>query len=68
MTGVRLIEVREEILADNTRLAGETREQLRKRVMNLNPRMVILEVSCKTGSGIEAWINWLNREIASFKI
>lgn len=40
---------------------------LRKRVLNLNPRMTILEISCKTGQGIEAWIDWLNREIASLK-
>ena len=40
---------------------------LRKRVLALNPRITILEVSCKTGSGIENWINWLKREIESFK-
>lgn len=40
---------------------------LRKRVLNLNPRMAILEISCKTGEGIAAWIDWLNSEIASLK-
>jgi len=40
---------------------------LRKRVLALNPRIVILEVSCKTGSGIEGWINWLKKEIDAFK-
>ncbi len=40
---------------------------LRQRVLTLNPRIVILEVSCKTGEGIEAWINWLKEELASFK-
>lgn len=40
---------------------------LRKRVLALNPRIVILEVSCKTGSGIEDWINWLKREVEYFK-
>ncbi|NLI70383.1 MAG: hydrogenase nickel incorporation protein HypB [Firmicutes bacterium] len=40
---------------------------LRKRVLNLNPRMAILEISCKTGEGIGAWIDWLNGEIASLK-
>ena len=39
---------------------------LSKNVMNLNPSMGILEISCKTGLGIEAWINWLKIEIASF--
>ena len=36
---------------------------LRKRVLALNPRIVILEVSCKTGSGIEDWIHWLENEV-----
>jgi hydrogenase nickel incorporation protein HypB len=40
---------------------------LRKRVLVLNPRIVILEVSCKTGSGIEGWVNWLKREVEDFK-
>jgi hydrogenase nickel incorporation protein HypB len=41
---------------------------LHKRVLNLNPRITILEVSCKSGAGIETWINWLQGEIAAFKI
>ena len=40
---------------------------LRKRVLALNPLIVIMEVSCKTGSGIEGWINWLKREVEAFK-
>jgi hydrogenase nickel incorporation protein HypB len=40
---------------------------LRKRVLALNPRIVILEVSCKTGSGIEDWIHWLEKEVESFR-
>jgi len=40
---------------------------LRKRVLTLNPNIVIMEVSCKTGSGIEGWINWLKREVEAFK-
>jgi len=40
---------------------------LRQRVLALNPRITILEVSCKTGVGIEGWINWLKREVKSFK-
>lgn len=40
---------------------------LRKRVLALNPRIVILEVSCKTGAGIEGWINWLTGEVEAFK-
>ncbi len=40
---------------------------LRKRVLTLNPRITILEVSCKTGAGIEGWIDWLKRQVAAFK-
>ena len=40
---------------------------LRKRVLALNPRITILEVSCKTGSGIEGWIDWVKREVITFK-
>lgn len=40
---------------------------LRKRVMALNPRIVILEVSCKTGAGIENWASWLSEQIETFK-
>lgn len=42
-------------------------EALRKRVLALNPRIVIIEVSCKTGSGIENWINWLKKEVETFR-
>ncbi len=40
---------------------------LRKRVLVLNPRITILEVSCKTGAGIKGWIDWLKGEVAAFK-
>jgi hydrogenase nickel incorporation protein HypB len=40
---------------------------LRKRVLALNPRIAILEVSCKTGAGIKVWIDWLKGEVVSFK-
>ena len=40
---------------------------LRKRVSALNPRIMILEVSCKTGAGIESWIGWLKAEVTAFK-
>lgn len=40
---------------------------LRKRVLTLNPRITILEVSCKTGAGIEGWIDWLKGQVAAFK-
>ena len=32
-------------------------------LLNLNPKLMIFEISCKTGSGIEDWCNWLENEI-----
>jgi len=40
---------------------------LKERVLKLNPKIKIFEVSCKTGEGIPAWIDWLKEEIAVFK-
>ena len=40
---------------------------MRKRVLGLNPNIVIIEVSCKTGAGIENWTSWLAKEVDSFK-
>ena len=34
-------------------------ELLRRRVHELNPRMKIFEISCRTGEGLEAWSQWL---------
>lgn len=31
----------------------------RREALDINPRMEILEVSCRTGEGIEAWITWI---------
>jgi len=42
-------------------------ETLRKRVLALNPRIIIIEVSCKTGAGIDKWVGWLKKEVAVFK-
>jgi hydrogenase nickel incorporation protein HypB len=39
---------------------------LKKRVLALNPRITILEVSCKTGEGIEGWVDWLKDEVNTF--
>lgn len=41
---------------------------LRARVRALNPRIRILEVSCKTGAGIEEWFHWLKAEAAAFMV
>jgi hydrogenase nickel incorporation protein HypB len=41
---------------------------LRQRVLALNPRIRILDVSCKTGEGIEGWIEWLKEEVKAFRV
>ena len=40
---------------------------MRKRVLALNPNIKIMEISCKTGAGIEEWVNWLKDEVAAFR-
>ena len=40
---------------------------MRKRVLALNPKIKILEISCKTGAGISDWVNWLTNEVMTFR-
>ena len=37
-------------------------ELLRRRARELNPRIQIFEVSCKTGAGFDAWCGWLSEK------
>ncbi|MEE9934574.1 MAG: hydrogenase nickel incorporation protein HypB [Deltaproteobacteria bacterium] len=39
---------------------------VRQRVLALNPKIKIMEVSCKTEEGLAAWTDWLAREVAQF--
>ena len=39
---------------------------VKERVYKLNPEIKIFEVSCKTGEGIQAWIQWLVAEMGSY--
>lgn len=39
---------------------------LKGRVTELNESITIMEISCKTGEGIDAWTQWLAREVAEF--
>ena len=39
---------------------------LKDRVFNLNPKIKIFEVSCKTGEGIQMWIRWLTKEMNTY--
>lgn len=38
---------------------------MKERVLKLNPSVRFFEVSCKTGSGIKEWLDWLRSEIAA---
>lgn len=42
-------------------------EAMRKRVLALNPKIEIIEVSCKTGAGVNNWVGWLREEVQKFK-
>lgn len=44
---------------DYLSMSDFNREALRSRVLALNPQIKILEISCKTGEGIDLWIDWL---------
>lgn len=39
---------------------------LRERVGGLNPRADIIELSCRTGDGMDAWIDWLSDQVNAF--
>jgi hydrogenase nickel incorporation protein HypB len=39
---------------------------LRQRVLTLNSKIEIFEVSCKTGQGIHEWAEWLRKEVNDF--
>ncbi len=42
-------------------------DRVRERVLALNPKIQIFPVSAKTGTGIDTWIEWLDRESAAWK-
>jgi hydrogenase nickel incorporation protein HypB len=40
---------------------------MKERVITLNPRITIIEASCKTGEGIEKWTRWLADEMNAYQ-
>jgi len=38
-------------------------EKAKKVARQLNPEMVFFEISAKTGEGMEAWYEWLKRNV-----
>jgi hydrogenase nickel incorporation protein HypB len=51
---------------DYLELSDFNLEALRERVLRLNPKIQIFEVSARTGQGMEAWTDWLRREAKAF--
>jgi hydrogenase nickel incorporation protein HypB len=45
--------------------SGVRLDDLRRNVLEVSPETVIFPISCRTGEGVEAWIDWLKRRIAS---
>jgi hydrogenase nickel incorporation protein HypB len=43
--------------------AGVSLEELRRNVVEVNPRAAIFPISCKTGEGMDAWIGWLRGNV-----
>jgi hydrogenase nickel incorporation protein HypB len=42
-------------------------DYFRRGVDILNPGLAFFPVSCKTGEGLEAWLDWLRSEVAAFR-
>ena len=38
-------------------------EKVEQAVLALNPKMAIFRLSCKTGEGVEAWLDWLRGQV-----
>lgn len=39
----------------------------KERVRTLNPKIELFELSCKTGEGMDRWLNWLRAEVSVVK-
>lgn len=40
-------------------------EKIKDEALKVNPHLTLIEVSCKTGEGLDAWYNWLKQEVES---
>jgi len=54
--------------ADLAALSGVDLAELEKNVREVNPNAKVVTLSCKTGEGLDAWLNWLRDAIASRKM
>lgn len=53
---------------DYLSLSNFDMEAMRKRVLALNPKITIIEVSSKTSAGIGDWVTWLKKELDAFRV
>jgi len=54
--------------ADLAGLSGVDLAELERNVREVNPKAVIIALSCRTGEGLNLWIDWLQEAIASRKM
>jgi hydrogenase nickel incorporation protein HypB len=51
---------------DYLELSDFDMEAMRERVLRLNPKIRIFQISAKTGEGVEEWAAWLSQEVTGF--
>lgn len=42
-------------------------EKIKKRALQLNGKMEIFEISCRTGEGLDGWVDWLRQQVKNRK-
>ena len=42
-------------------------EKIKKRALQLNANLEIFEISCRTGEGLDGWVDWLRKQVSNRK-
>lgn len=42
-------------------------DHMKRDILNINPEARIFEISCRKGSGLEDWTNWLTQEVKAYQ-
>ncbi|AFM42390.1 Hydrogenase nickel incorporation protein HypB [Desulfosporosinus acidiphilus SJ4] len=42
-------------------------ERMKQDIRSINPAIVIFEISCRKGEGLQAWTDWLKHEVEAFQ-
>ena len=42
-------------------------EKIKKRALQLNANLEIFEISCRTGEGLDGWVDWLRQQVSNRK-